>query len=151
MRKLFTFLVFLSLAIILLIAINPVKADLCLVSGMYSPTLTGADVANLVDSPGLQPCQYLRVGSAVTVSCLVTDLYPVYASTITQFYIHIPVNSAFSNIRQCAGTGVTGSGAGASIVATNDIINYPDRCLVSYMPNSTSVDFMSITFTYLVQ
>jgi hypothetical protein len=129
----------------------PVKADLCLSGGTYTPTLTSADVANLVDPPGLGPCNYVRVGGGATVSCLVTGLLPISSSTLTQFHIKVPVDSVFSNANQCVGSGMVNTGPGVMVMAQTDNTNFPSRCLVSFISNGTGEHTAVVQFTYRIQ
>ncbi len=90
-----------------------------LLSGTYTPTLT--NVANL-DASTAYSCQYLRVGSVVTVSGRV-DVDPT-AAVATQLGISLPVASNLANANECAGTGfasaIAGQGAAIRGDATND-------------------------------
>jgi hypothetical protein len=89
------------------------------VSGVYTPTLT--NVANL-DASTAYSCQYVRVGSVVTVSGQV-DVDPT-AAAATQLGLSLPIASNFANANECAGTafasGIAGQGAAIRGDATNN-------------------------------
>lgn len=68
-------------------------------AGNYSPTLTA--VANVAASTAYS-CQYLRVGSTVTVSGRV-DIDPTSATTETVLGISLPVASNFGASEDCGG------------------------------------------------
>ncbi len=71
-----------------------------LAASTYTPTLTG--VANVAASTAFA-CQYLRVGSVVTVSGKL-DVDPTAGATQTQLGISLPVASNFGAAEQCGGT-----------------------------------------------
>lgn len=76
-------------------------ADLpVLASGTYTPTLTNS--LNVAGSTA-SVCQYLRVGSVVTVSGAVT-IDPTAAATATVLDMSLPIASSFSSVENCGGT-----------------------------------------------
>lgn len=68
--------------------------------GTYTPTLTNA--ANVSASTAYQ-CQYMRVGSIVTVSGKV-DVDPTSPNTPTQLGISLPIASNLGSEQDCAGS-----------------------------------------------
>lgn len=71
-----------------------------LVSGVYTPTLTG--VANVGASTAYE-CQYAQVGSMVTVSGQVA-IDPTAGATLTRLGISLPIPSSLSAGEQVGGT-----------------------------------------------
>ena len=85
---------------LLAITTADVSGLLTLVSSTYTPTFVNA--ANVAAStPAV--CQYMRVGSVVTVSGT-CSIDPTTASLLTRLGITLPVASAFANINECGGT-----------------------------------------------
>lgn len=76
-------------------------------SGTYTPTITG--VANVSATTALT-CQYVRVGSVVTVSGKL-GVDPTAAGG-TNFRITLPVASNFGAEEDCGGTGLNANGTG---------------------------------------
>jgi len=90
-----------------------------LTSNLYTPTLTA--VANVAASTPFT-CQYLRVGTVVTVSGK-ADIDPTAGATLTQLGISLPIASNFGAAEDCGGTAVAPvpSYAGAILAdAAND-------------------------------
>jgi hypothetical protein len=118
-------------------------AALNLASGAYTPTLTNA--SNL-DASTAYVCQYMRVGTVVTVSGRV-DVDPTAAGS-TALGISLPVASAFSTGNDCGGTAfspvIAGQGAAIYADATND------RALMEWIAVDTSNRHMNFTFTYRI-
>jgi hypothetical protein len=116
---------------------------LSLASGTYTPTLTS--VANL-DATAAYVCQYLRVGSVVTVSGRI-DVDPT-AATTTQVGISLPIASNFANTNECGGVafclGVAGQGACIYADAAND------RVTMEWITADTSARGMFFSFTYRI-
>jgi len=73
-----------------------------IVSSTYTPTLTG--VANVAASTAFL-CQYLRVGTFVTVTGKL-DVDPTAGATLTQLGISLPIASTFAAAENCGGTAV---------------------------------------------
>jgi len=96
-------------------------------SGTYTPTVTAGTNCSAVTA---YPCQYMQVDKVVTVSGYVYGSATA-VTTETQFTMSTPVNTNFTQVYQCGGTGrsaqggVAPSGAGyvASISAnaTNEV------------------------------
>jgi len=114
-----------------------------LASGVYTPTLT--NVVNLDASTAYQ-CQYMRVGSVVTVSGRI-DLDPTTSGVDTQVGITLPIASNFGAIEDCGGTaaavGVQQAGA---IMA--DSTN--DRALLEFTAATNANKQMNFSFTYRI-
>lgn len=115
-----------------------------LTSGTYTPTLT--NVANVAASTAYQ-CQYLRVGSTVTVSGKL-DVDPTLAATSTQVGISLPVASNFGAAQDCGGvafaSGIAAQGAAILADSTND------RAQLQYVSSDITNQPMYFTFTYEV-
>lgn len=113
--------------------------------GSYTPTLTNWE--NLDASTAYQ-CQYMRVGSMVTVSGR-ADVDPTAAATITKLGISLPIPSNFSEREQCGGTAFSGSvsGQGAAIRADYE----HDRAEMIWFSQNIDNHDMYFTFTYEVR
>ncbi len=112
-------------------------------SGTYTPTQTGASTN--VNSINFYPAQYSRVGSTVTVSGL-AEVSPTTPGVNTNFYITIPVASAFTQAYQAGGAGVGYNGVSLlmSFVAhTSGII------FVQCQPSAATSTY-TYSFTYKV-
>lgn len=114
-----------------------------LVSGTYTPTLTG--VTNVAASTAYQ-CQYIRVGAVVTVSGKV-DVDPT-AAVATQLGISLPVASNLGALEDCAGTAAAPAVAGQSAAIYADITN--DRAQMEWVAVDLANRSMYFTFTYEV-
>jgi hypothetical protein len=115
-------------------------------SGTYTPTLTA--VTNVAASTAYV-CQYMRVGSVVTVSGKL-DIDPTAALT-TQLGISLPIASNFSGNGQCGGVGAVPSLTATNslqIAVVSDATN--DRAEMEFV--TTFVDNRTVwfTFTYLI-
>lgn len=112
-------------------------------SGVYTPALTA--VTNVAASTAYQ-CQYLRVGTTVTVSGRV-DIDPTGAGA-TELGLSLPVVSDLATAQQCGGVafGPAVAGHGAAIVgdATND------RASVQFVTVDTANRALYFSFTYQV-
>ena len=114
-----------------------------LTNGTYTPTLN--NVTNL-DGSTAYTCQYLRVGSTITVSGKV-DVDPT-AGVATQLGISLPIASNFANAQECAGAAFcpTIANQGAAILA--DITN--NRAEMQWIAVDLTNQPMYFTFTYMV-
>jgi hypothetical protein len=113
----------------------------------YTPTLTG--VNNVADTTAYV-CQYMRVGSVVTVSGHLT-VDPTSNGLPTTVGISLPVASNFAEIFQCGGTahGFDGSDTGRSAGITADTTN--DRAQIDWVEtNGAASNLWTFTFTYLI-
>jgi hypothetical protein len=118
--------------------------DLPITAGTYTPTLT--NVANLDGSTAYE-CQYLRVGSVVTVSGKV-DVNPTAGAVQTRLGISLPVASDFGAEEDCGGAAfahvIAGQGAAIRADSTNN------RADMTWLSGDTTSQPMSFTFTYAV-
>lgn len=98
-------------------------------SGAYTPTLTG--IANIT-STAAYACQYLRVGSVVTVSGKF-DVQPAASPALTQFRMTLPIASNFSAPENVGGTAfsinLAGSGAAIRADAASDLAEVTFICV----------------------
>lgn len=111
-------------------------------SGTYTPSLT--NTANL-DASTAYECQYIRVGSVITVSGKV-DMDPTAGATLTQIGISLPVASNLAAEQDCCGTACSKVGDVAAIYAdsTNDV------AMLEYVSSGTANKSFYFTFTYAV-
>jgi hypothetical protein len=112
-------------------------------SGTYTPTLT--NVANTSSLTAFS-CQYLRVGSVVTVSGKLT-LDPVAGATLTQIGISLPIASDFATNEQCGGVGSSGLVTAAGAIYADTANNRAE-----FIHNSvgTAAYDVYFSFTYLI-
>jgi hypothetical protein len=117
------------------------------VGSTYTPTLTA--VTN-VDATTAYVCQYMRVGTTVTVSGhLSAD--PTTNGSGAQVGISLPIASNFAEIYQCAGSahGFDGSDTGRSGGITADITN--NRAQLDWIEvNGGFNNLWTFTFTYTI-
>ena len=114
------------------------------ISGTYTPTLT--NTANLTSSTALQ-CQYMRVGSVVTVSGGVT-LTPTILATLTTLGISLPIASTISAAQQLGGAADSAAVASASAAMFGDNVN--NRATLQMVSVGTGSETFYFSFTYLV-
>jgi hypothetical protein len=113
----------------------------------YTPTLTS--VSN-VSSTTAYPCQYMRVGTSVTVSGHLT-VDPTTDGSAVVVGISLPIASNFAEIYQCAGSahGFDGSDVGRSGGISADITN--NRAQLDWVEvNGASSNLWTFTFTYTI-
>lgn len=119
------------------------STTLTLAASTYLPTLT--NVTNL-DASTAFTCQYMRVGSVVTVSGKVS-VDPT-AGASTELGISLPIASNLAAAEQCAGaafaSGIAGQGAAIIGDATNN------RAQMQWIAVDTSNQPMYFSFTYLI-
>jgi hypothetical protein len=111
-------------------------------SGTFTPTLY--NVANL-DASTAFTCQYLRVGSMVTVSGKV-DIDPTTTLTLTQLGMSLPIASNFATAQQCGGTAAAATVAGSVAAVLADPVN--DRAEFDVIPVSVANHSMWFNFSY---
>lgn len=128
------------------LSITGTVVDLALAtaSGVYTPTLT--NVANLDASTAYQ-CQYLRVGSVVTVSGKV-DIDPTLTATSTQLGISLPIGSNIGTAEDCCGTAFSSGIASQGSAILGDAAN--NRAQLQYISTDTTNQAMYFTFTYRI-
>lgn len=130
-----------------LIITKPAGASSTTVAGgVYTPTI--ANIVNLDATPTANACQYLRVGSSVTVSCqLSAD--PTSGVTESSFTVTLPVASDFASVFQCAGAGnFPDTGVRAPANVYGDITN--NICVVAWRPAGSAAGNIEFTFTYTI-
>lgn len=113
-------------------------------SGTYTPTLT--NVANLDASTAFQ-CQYMRVGTVVTVSGKVS-VDPTLAATSTQLGISLPIASNLGAQEDCSGTAFASGIANQGAAILGDAAN--NRAQLQYVSGDVTNQPMYFTFTYEV-
>lgn len=127
------------------VSANPsVALDTVLANGVYTPTLT--NVANL-DGSTARECQYLRVGSTVTVSGSV-DINPTLTATTTRLGISLPVASNLGAGEDCAGVAFAPTIAGQGAAILGDSSN--DRAQMEWIATDVTNQPMYFTFTYQI-
>lgn len=114
-------------------------------AGTYTPTVTG--VTN-VDSTTANQCQYMRVGSVVTVSGSIDVDATAAAATLTAVGISLPIASSLSATTNLAGSGTANSNPFAPCQLSGDATN--DRAELQFYATITSSVTCSFTFTYLI-
>lgn len=115
-----------------------------LASGTYTPTLT--NVAN-VDASTPSQCQYLRVGSVVTVSGKV-DIDIAAAATNTQLAISLPIASDFTANTDCCGVAAASDSVSLSAAIRADSVN--NRAEIRYI-STADVASVQLFFTFTYQ
>jgi hypothetical protein len=113
-----------------------------LVSDVYTPGLT--NVLNLDASTAYQ-CQFLRVGSSVTVSGKV-DMDPTAAASLTRLGLSLPIASNLGADEDCAGTICSQANPSLSGAIQSDAAN--NRAEVQFM-SSTDVLNRSWYFIFM--
>ena len=126
------------------VAAIPLADVSTLSAGIYTPTLF--NVANLSASTAFS-CQYLRVGSTITVSGRV-DVDPIAGATDTQLGITLPIASALANANECAGTGVSPTIAGQCAAIRGDVAN--GRATLQWLSGDVTNQPMYFSFMYRV-
>jgi hypothetical protein len=113
-------------------------------SGTYTPTLT--NTTNIAASTAYE-CQYLRVGSTVTVSGRI-DVDPTTASIDTLLGISLPIASNFGGSEDCAGAAAASGIVSESAAINADSVN--DRAQMIWVTASNANHAMFFSFTYQV-
>lgn len=115
--------------------------------GTYTPALSND--ANLTASAA-SVCQYLRVGSLVTVSGKVSVTPTAAGPTYTQLGVALPIPSTFAANQQCGGTASSLSAAGPNQGALigADTVNY--RAVFAFGATDTGAEDMFFSFTYQI-
>lgn len=113
-------------------------------SGPYSPTKT--NVSNVASS-AVTTCNYMRVGSVVTVSGMIT-IQATTANTVTQIDLTLPIISNFSAAENCAGVIASTSLAGqcGGIYAETS----GDKARIQVVPTVTASQTYTFHFTYQI-
>lgn len=114
------------------------------ISGTYTPTLT--NVTNVAASTAYE-CQYMRVGSTVSVSGKV-DVDPTAATTVTQLGISLPIASNFGVAEDCAGVASSSDIISESAAILADATN--NRAEMNWITTSLANHTMYFSFEYQV-
>ena len=114
-----------------------------LAAGTYTPTLTGT--ANVASSTAYV-CQYMRVGTVVTVSGKV-EITPTTANTYTELGMTLPISSNLTTDEQCSGSGGGKTTQVTAALIMGDATN--DRAEIEMLPGAGSQIYY-FTFTYQV-
>lgn len=112
------------------------------ISGTYTPTLTSVEN---VDSSTAFICQYMRVGSVVTVSGRATVNCTTGTGVTTRLGISLPIASDFAGATQCGGAG---QHFAQNVGISADSVN--NRAQAHWVSGSASDQDMYFTFTYLI-
>lgn len=121
------------------------RTNLGFANGTYTPTLT--NVTNVAASTAY-PCQYLQVGSQVTVSGKFDLDATAAGAALTQLGISLPVASSLTNAYELAGTAVTPAVSGECAAVYADGAN--DRAQVEFLCGDASNNAWYFTFTYTI-
>lgn len=113
-------------------------------SGTYTPTLT--NVSNL-DASTAFLCQYLRVGSVVTVSGQV-NMDATIPATLTELRMSLPIASNLGAATNLGGTAFANNVAGLGAAIYADSAN--DAALFSYASSDTNDRAFFFSFTYRI-
>lgn len=128
---------------VLTAALTAALAALNLASGTYTPSLFS--VSNIGASTAYS-CQYVRVGSTVTVSGRV-DIDPVGAVS-TVLGISLPIASAFANQNELAGSGASPGIAGQCAGIFADVANA--RASIQWIAVDVTNQSWYFTLTYRI-
>ena len=113
-------------------------------SGTYTPTLF--NTANLAGSAAYL-CQYMRVGSTVTVSGAVS-VDPTTTSVLTQLGISLPVASDFATNQNLGGVAFASNVLNEGAAIYGDTAN--DRALMQWIAGDVTNHVLFFSFTYQV-
>lgn len=117
---------------------------LIIASGTYTPTPTGISNVSAISRSGSYG--YTRVGNQVTVTGTF-DLTPTAGTTLTTFYIALPVASAFTSIYEGRGAFWNRTGEPMGLI-TMDATN--DRAQGEITPSTTGLTTYNFSFTYTI-
>jgi hypothetical protein len=112
-------------------------------SGTYTPTITNG--SNVAGSTAYE-CQYMRVGSVVTVSGRI-DIDPTLTATSTQLTFTLPISSAFGASNNLGGTAYCPNIAGMGAAIQSDGVS---QALVQYVPSDLTNNPYFFSFTYRI-
>jgi hypothetical protein len=126
---------------------SPVANDGNVFSGTYTPTLT--NTTNVAAST-TGVCQYMRVGSVVTVSGQLS-IDPTSAAADTVIRMTLPIASDFSgSTRTCAGTFASLSNVYGEVGCILALSNVTGQAEFRSRPSSASNTSFSFSFTYRI-
>lgn len=114
--------------------------------GTYTPTLSND--ANLTASSAFV-CQYMRIGTMVTVSGKI-NVTPTVLATYTQLGVSLPIASNFATAEQCGGTAnsLSVNGANQSALAGADTVNH--RAVIAFDAVDITAEDMFFVFMYQI-
>ena len=112
-------------------------------SGTYTPTIT---LVTNVASSTARVCQYMRVGSVVTVSGYVTVTATTPAAG-SRIYMSLPISSSFTSTAQAGGAG--GVPGGANIGTVIFANSTSTTVSMDFLPVSGSTDYW-FSYTYQI-
>lgn len=118
-------------------------ASVELASGTYTPTPSGS--VNLDSDPTVTPCQYMRVGSVVTVAGqFASD--PTLTATTTSFRLDLPIASSITNSYEAGGVAASSEIAGmvAAILGNNADIK------IEWKATDVTIRTWQFSFTYQI-
>lgn len=116
-------------------------------SGTYTPTIT--NITNAASYTAKQ-CQYMRVGSTVTVSGLVQAVKAT-ATGIVTISLTLPITSTFSSSYSAGGTG-SGISNGAAYIFPINARSGTSTVAISYVADNTTISTdCTFSFTYLIE
>ena len=118
---------------------------LVLDASTYTPSLT--NVTNVTASTAFI-CQYMRIGSVVTVSGKVNIDPTAAAATPAELGMSLPIASNFTTEEQCGGTAVSEIASTYPVRILADAVN--NRASFKFLAGTTSNDSYSFTFTYQI-
>jgi hypothetical protein len=112
-------------------------------SGTYTPTITL--VTNAASSTA-RVCQYMRVGSVVTVSGYVTVTATTPAAS-SRIYMSLPISSSFTSTAQAGGAGGVPGGANiGTVIFANSTAT---TVSMDFVPTAGALDYW-FTYTYQI-
>lgn len=114
-----------------------------LTSGTYTPALTS--VTNILSSAAFQ-CQWMRVGTTVTVSGKIT-IDPSSNGAVTRIGMSIPVTSEFGAEEHCAGTSACWESQQSGIILADTTNN---RAQMEFLATTSTIRDHFFTYTYTV-
>lgn len=113
-------------------------------AGVYTPTLT--NVANVAASTAYE-CQYMRIGTVVTVSGKV-DIDVTLTATATQLGLSLPIASNLGAAEDCSGVAFAPAIAGLGAAIYGDTTN--DVAQIEYISTDIANRSMYFVFSYAV-
>lgn len=113
-------------------------------SGTYTPTLV---ILLNLDAVTAYKCQYLRVGSTVTVSGRI-DADPTVAATSTSVRISLPIASDIVGTEECCGVAFASGIAGMGAAITGRAIT--NEAAMTWISTDITNQPMYFTFTYTI-
>jgi hypothetical protein len=126
---------------------SPAATDGNVFSGTYTPALTNS--TNVASSTASE-LQYMRVGSVVTVSGLVSITPTAGSDANTVLEMSLPISSNFAATTNLGGTGVISSSTGRGVAAAIYADTTTDNAEFNFLSPAASAVSMRFTFTYRI-